>query len=112
MTPFDVTYAHEFLIEQSVALDLKIHAPVQPASQPAPPAIRASAPVPSQLPGFPLADSVAMRAALTVQARPQAQPASMLTPSYTEFLLQLLDKDSVMTGLVVIAAYVGILQAL
>ncbi len=75
MTPFDVTYAHEFLVQQAPAADMTFQ--TAPAPPPAP-----------------------------------AQPRSMLTPSTTEYLLQRLDKDSVMTGLVVIAAYVALIQAL
>ena len=115
MTPFDVTYAHEFLIEQTVSVDAQSRHERQARIDLAP--VLAAAPAPEQLPGFPLAATLsvrsgAIRQVLATEAKPQAQPRSMLTPSYTEFLLQLLDKDSVMTGLVMIAFYVGLIQAL
>ncbi len=114
MTPFDVTYAHEFLIEQSVMADasLRAHTAAPTATRIDLAPVLAAAPPAEQFPGFPLVETMAIRAALAVQAQPQPQPRSMLTPSYTEFLLQLLDKDSVITGLVVIAAYIGLIQSL
>jgi hypothetical protein len=118
MTPFDVTYADEFTIEPCVAADGRALAASATLAVPAAATridlalMPASAPPAERLPGFPLIDSLAIRSALAVELRPQSQPRSMLTPSYTEFLLQLLDKDSVMTGIFVIALYVGLIQAL
>jgi hypothetical protein len=36
----------------------------------------------------------------------------MQTPSYTEFVLQVLDRDSIMTSLVFIGFYIGLIQSL
>jgi hypothetical protein len=109
MTPFDVTYADAFLTEQSFAAACPPPAvtPARVDIAPAP-----AAPPGAALPGFPLADTLALRAALTAEAEQHGQPRSMLTPSYTEFLLQLLDKDSIMTGLAIIALYVGLIQSM
>lgn len=99
MTPFDVTYANEFLIQEAFA-SAPQHQVTQVSARP-PQAAASSR-------GYPLCDIAPRGVALT----PTAQPRSLETPSYAEFLLQVLDRDSVVTSLLFIAAYVGLVQSL
>ncbi len=109
MTPFDVTYTDEFLLQEEYACT--------PQHQMAPfvsnlwraDAATADAAIGTR---FTLRDAAAA-AALRANLRFAAPPPHSLQPSsYTEYLLEMFDKDSVVTGMVFIAAYVGLLHYL
>jgi hypothetical protein len=97
MAPFDVTYAHEFMIQDEFA-----SAPQhQSAGLPAfPETAGVSGPWPAAPRSFPLV------------AKTGSQPRSLQTPSYVEFVLQVIDKDSIMTSVIVILAYVKLMLVL
>jgi len=106
MTPFDVTYAHEFLIQEEFASAPQHQVAFAHIGVVTQARFNLQATTTSQR-AYPLLDAVEK-----AQATLAPQPRSMQTPSYTEFVLQVLDRDSIMTSLLFIGAYIGLMQSL
>ena len=114
MAPFDFNYVHDDGLNGPT---LRAPAPQQnrhvaaPHPLPAPLVAPAAAPQPRL---YPLAEDAPLRPLQwrTDQVHSEDAGVSMRTPSYLEYILQVLDKNATLTSIIFICAYAELLRSL